>query len=175
MKFQKNIPGLFIGCLLVSISTVHTASAATVSYDMLFTEGVTSTTPGATYTGSFSFDDSFLSSSFIAFDDFISFDITIDGSSYSLADATNGANDGINVVAGSVTYFGDQGPGTAANFNPTGVPQLNLSDIPSMAWNQIGGADGTYSISSVPVPAAAWLFGSGLLGLVGIARRKASV
>ena len=25
----------------------------------------------------------------------------------------------------------------------------------------------------VPVPAAAWLFGSGLLGLVGLARRKA--
>ena len=28
------------------------------------------------------------------------------------------------------------------------------------------------SISSVPVPAAFWLFGSGLIGLVGIARRK---
>jgi hypothetical protein len=28
------------------------------------------------------------------------------------------------------------------------------------------------NISTVPVPAAAWLFGSGLLGLVGIARRK---
>jgi type VI secretion system secreted protein Hcp len=28
--------------------------------------------------------------------------------------------------------------------------------------------------SSVPVPAAAWLFGSGLLGLIGFARRKAS-
>ena len=27
-------------------------------------------------------------------------------------------------------------------------------------------------ISSVPVPAAIWLFGSGLLGLVGMARRK---
>jgi hypothetical protein len=26
--------------------------------------------------------------------------------------------------------------------------------------------------SPVPVPAAAWLFGSGLLGLVGIARRR---
>jgi hypothetical protein len=26
----------------------------------------------------------------------------------------------------------------------------------------------------VPVPAAAWLFGSGLLGLVGVARRKQS-
>jgi hypothetical protein len=28
------------------------------------------------------------------------------------------------------------------------------------------------ALTSVPVPAAAWLFGSGLLGLVGIARRK---
>jgi len=27
-------------------------------------------------------------------------------------------------------------------------------------------------VSSVPIPAAAWLFGSGLLGLVGMARRK---
>jgi len=29
------------------------------------------------------------------------------------------------------------------------------------------------SVSPVPVPAAAWLFGSGLLGLIGAARRKA--
>ena len=29
------------------------------------------------------------------------------------------------------------------------------------------------AVSSVPVPAAAWLFGSGLLGLIGVARRKA--
>jgi len=27
-------------------------------------------------------------------------------------------------------------------------------------------------VSSVPVPAAVWLFGSGLLGLIGVARRK---
>ncbi len=30
------------------------------------------------------------------------------------------------------------------------------------------------SVSKVPVPAAAWLFGSGLVGLVGVARRKKS-
>ncbi|GMR21647.1 MAG: hypothetical protein BMS9Abin36_2251 [Gammaproteobacteria bacterium] len=30
----------------------------------------------------------------------------------------------------------------------------------------------TLSVSQVPIPAAAWLFGSGLLGLVGMARRK---
>jgi len=31
-------------------------------------------------------------------------------------------------------------------------------------------ADG--DINAVPVPAAVWLFGSGFLGLVGVARRK---
>jgi len=30
----------------------------------------------------------------------------------------------------------------------------------------------TIGVSAVPIPAAAWLFGSGLLGLVGMARRK---
>ena len=30
------------------------------------------------------------------------------------------------------------------------------------------------SVSAVPVPAAVWLFGSGLLGLIGVARRKAA-
>lgn len=29
-----------------------------------------------------------------------------------------------------------------------------------------------FTVSEVPVPAAAWLFGSGLLGLIGVARRK---
>ncbi len=30
----------------------------------------------------------------------------------------------------------------------------------------------SYTVSAVPVPAAVWLFGSGLLGLVGVARRR---
>jgi len=33
-------------------------------------------------------------------------------------------------------------------------------------------AAGTWTMSAVPVPAAVWLFGSGLLGLIGIAKRK---
>jgi hypothetical protein len=35
-------------------------------------------------------------------------------------------------------------------------------------------ADGNLNLTAVPIPAAVWLFGSGLLGLVGIAKRKKS-
>lgn len=35
------------------------------------------------------------------------------------------------------------------------------------------GVMSTGTISAVPIPAAAWLFGSGLIGLIGFARRKA--
>ena len=37
--------------------------------------------------------------------------------------------------------------------------------------SDIGGS-GQFSVSAVPVPAAVWLFGSGLVGLIGLARRK---
>lgn len=49
--------------------------------------------------------------------------------------------------------------GFRANFNANLNPIADIKDIPT----------------AVPVPAAVWLFGSGLLGLVGIARRKKSV
>lgn len=39
------------------------------------------------------------------------------------------------------------------------------------AYNWLPGGSVTL-ISSVPVPAALWLFGSGLIGLIGVARRK---
>ncbi len=37
------------------------------------------------------------------------------------------------------------------------------------------GALNTEAVSAVPIPAAVWLFGSGLLGLVGVARRRSAV
>ena len=43
------------------------------------------------------------------------------------------------------------------------------------AWESPGQAADSFTLNvgAVPVPAAVWLFGSGLLGLIGVARRKA--
>jgi hypothetical protein len=47
------------------------------------------------------------------------------------------------------------------------APIMMPSNIPS---HTLPGSD--FGRAAVPIPAAVWLFGSGLLGLVGIARRK---
>jgi len=95
-------------------------------------------------------------------------------------------------------YFG---PGTGnVNFlfetDPVGVdPTGNMDDsvfffldTDALFYDQSGQFDllcagtgcvssgyNTFAPSAVPVPAAVWLFGSGLIGLLGIARRKNSV
>lgn len=48
------------------------------------------------------------------------------------------------------------------------IGQLNIDTITGVATLS------TAPVSAVPVPAAAWLLGSGLMGLVGVARRKAA-
>ena len=52
--------------------------------------------------------------------------------------------------------------------NTNGISSIHISDT----GNAFEVDHLQYGISSVPVPAAVWLFGSGLLGLVGVARRK---
>lgn len=47
----------------------------------------------------------------------------------------------------------------------------NVSGVQSMRVN-MAGSGGVDNISTVPLPAAVWLFGSSLLGLVCVARRK---
>lgn len=80
----------------------------------------------------------------------------------------------------STNYTGPQGQfaGEEYIFNS---PVLNVSRVDLVIFNtNIGGAstqveirEVEFSISAVPVPAAVWLFGSGLLGLIGVARHKA--
>jgi len=39
-------------------------------------------------------------------------------------------------------------------------------------FGAVSDAAGTWEVSAVPIPPAVWLFGSGLIGLIGVARRK---
>jgi len=50
----------------------------------------------------------------------------------------------------------------------------NGSQLKTQAFDAWAVHSGDVGASTVPVPAAAWLFGSGLLGLIGVARRKAA-
>ena len=75
-------------------------------------------------------------------------------------------------------------PTSATTINIGGVVSFDMTDndLPADSWfdtssnlismNYIGSSA---IVNAVPVPAALWLFGSGFLGLAGIARHKKAV
>ena len=69
---------------------------------------------------------------------------------------------GTGITASSFNVFGTPGPGGNAG------PFLSVARFQSTGPDQ----NGSDFVGAVPVPAAVWLFGSGLLGLVGIARGR---
>lgn len=74
-----------------------------------------------------------------------------------------------NTSSGLVSY-------AEGTYDLTRFTEVQSGEFPFSEYYQ---SAGTFSIDSVsfsvvPVPAAAWLFGSGLLGLIGVARRKKS-
>ena len=78
-------------------------------------------------------------------------------------------------------FYGDgtltQADNTLTGYEGHGAIQFD-GWITSISWsndaNELwhGFTFGTTEIQPVPIPAAVWLFGSGLLGLIGVARRK---
>lgn len=64
----------------------------------------------------------------------------------------------------------------ASSFNFLSTPDLVDTNGPFLGAAKFGstGVDGLQSdwVAAVPIPAAVWLFGSGLIGLIGLARRK---
>lgn len=70
-----------------------------------------------------------------------------------------------NAMSGGLSFIDDGIAGSPQIDGPFPGMQVSI-DIGS------GNSLTVLSVSSVPVPAAVWLFGSGLIGLIGLARRK---
>jgi len=92
----------------------------------------------------------------------------------------DGAN-AMNLLSGGTLCFG--GGCSATIFPVSDGPLFHSGDVNTsigiaMSFDLTAGdtADFTtsFEVNPVPVPAAIWLFGSGLLGLIGMARRKKS-
>lgn len=49
---------------------------------------------------------------------------------------------------------------------------IQISTSPGVTTSGLNFSVDSVSVSAVPVPTAAWLFGSGLIGIIGLARRK---
>ena len=62
---------------------------------------------------------------------------------------------------------------TGGDINPGSVFTVPEANTYSVNFAGFGGMEIVVDLAPVPVPAAVWLFGSGLLGLVGVARRRA--
>jgi hypothetical protein len=72
----------------------------------------------------------------------------------------------------NITWSGVYGTAYTLDYHAT-VPLGDPSNFGGVQYAlHLVGIVNEAQVSAVPVPAAVWLFGSGLLGLVGIARRK---
>lgn len=73
-------------------------------------------------------------------------------------------------------YLGTRHAGASAIYGLTGhwdSVWVNVYRMSTTNEARLYALSSVITVSSVPIPSAVWLFGSGLLGLIGLARRKA--
>ncbi len=109
--------------------------------------------------------------------------------SYAMDTVTGVVSTGTGPVAADGTMYFEVATGQVAGTidfeygTTTGIRVINVWDVntdgsltavgvPGMENGPFPGFNAAFDVTPVPVPAAVWLFGSGLLGLVGIARRR---
>ena len=167
----------FAAAISIACITVPTANAATLSWEL---QNVTFD-DGGTATGSFGFDAdagtfsaiNILTSTNGSLGDSYGFPVgfasatTLDfleagagavlGSSRLLLSLSSAMTNSGGIIAFALTPFGLEG--ICSNANCTSVDPLR---------NALGGS----IVSAVPIPAAVWLFGTGILGLIGFTKRK---
>jgi len=175
-------------------SAVTAFALSTSANAVLVTENFTSTVltgdfAGAEAVGSFTYDDSLLSGSgFESLDAFqgLKVEVTLFGQTFFESndiDYSNGLpslefNNGSAtlldfVVSEQYEWADANGVGYWAT-DVTDITRLGVLNFGEFSLNAVagGGYDGNFIVNAVPVPAAAWLFGSGIIALVGAGRRQ---
>ena len=138
---------------------------------------------GETGTGSFSYDDALITGVELeSIDSFssLSVDFTIFGQTFNENDDLSGSptltfNNGAPIHLDFLISEIPEPPDdiNAIDINEPGLITIDVFDPPSGNLRPVtDGFEVDVSIEAVPVPAAVWLFGSGLIGLIGIARKN---
>ena len=172
--------------------TSFSANSAPVTYNLTGTVVTPGDFFGETGTGSFSYDDIYITGSGLEYIDAsssLTVDFTIFGQTFTEVDDLDYTE------LGAPELILDDGTPVSFDFWISEIPELpfgtNTVDIlqPGIVmidtWNPAnpdnfnlipveGGFEVDVFVETIPIPAAVWLFGSGLIGLIGVARRKKS-
>jgi hypothetical protein len=148
-------------------------------------------TPGSYFgtvgSGSFSYDDAditgFGTETISAASSSLTVEFTIFGQTFTDTDDVGNISTGspdLKLVDGVPVFLDflmsevpDPPDNNVIAINEPGVIYIDTWDPSGENLSQLGDGFATeVSVGVVPIPAAVWLFGSGLIGLIGIARRK---
>jgi len=160
----------------ISASGITSASAEVTSYDPMFY-----TNASGNASTNLSVDFEVTTAQLFDLSGVVSSSYSI-GYPYGNADVSLRSQDGSFNISFSTPYY--DGHTTPFDLSGTLFPNFYTLSANANTYADaygVGAASGTadftvdFRVSTVPIPAAAWLFGSGLLGLVGIARRKKTV
>lgn len=121
-------------------------------------------------------------------DNLVNVGLTIDTHTYSVGDFTT--DDGFSICIGEPVFGACGTSGATRDFTIEWIPDLTTPSSPTpgqvaysigtrefwavgnfSSWEDHGTID-YLTLTAIPVPPAVWLFGSGLLGLASIARRR---
>jgi len=182
---KKYISTLFVAILATASLS---ANAATLTYEGEVTGAtgafVALTPPGMTPVGGpIEVDDAALAAGSIGIADITAVDVNVGGFCFSLTGDCGGMGTLVPITSidsAAITGTGGQlgGSFSVTAFSPTFMVSIPIFfDLDAGTFSADGGAlgtvsgVGTLSAAEIPVPAAAWLLGSALLGMMGIRRR----